>query len=255
MSSTGVPLGSKYVFHHKMRVTLADLLAAAGLDLDTQNVDSGGLGLYAGAASSDDNGNSATTWPSYRNTGVALRAKVVMSNFRARQPTNFNVTGQVTIEVASAGAWNFAPLLVNYWGAADETYDSMWLERRMQGVRVHFVPEGVLGHADVLTTLNAIVNIFVIVSIAVAVTDCAGQYVSESFSEEKFDDGGERQALDSLLEKEAVRAACDAVRLCVMPASLPPTLIHVIIALPCACRTTACRSTSRTCGCARRTAS
>jgi hypothetical protein len=221
MSPKGVPLGSKYVFHHKMRVTLADLLAAAGLDLDTQNVDSGGLGLYAGAASSDDNGNSATTWPTYRNTGVSLRAKVAMSNFRAKKPVNFNVTGEVHIEVASEGAWNFAPLVVNYWGAADETYDSKWLERRMQGVRIHFVPEGVLGAVDGLTTLNAIINIFVVVGISVAVTDCAGQYVSESFSAEKYDDNGERQALDTLLEKEAVRT-CVCV---ITPAMhIPPPL-------------------------------
>ena len=77
------------------------------------------------------------------------------------------------------------------------------MERRYQGVRVAFVSEGIIGHPDPLTAVNALINCFVIVLVAVAVTDFLGQWLSDEFAAEKFEDDGERAALDMLLEKEA----------------------------------------------------
>ena len=79
------------------------------------------------------------------------------------------------------------------------------MERRYQGVRITFIVEGSVGKPDALTTVNALINMFVIGIIAVAVTDLIAQRISEEFSSEKFEDDGERAALDALLEKEAVR--------------------------------------------------
>ena len=121
------------------------------------------------------------------------------------------------------------------------------MERRYQGVRVTFIVEGMVGTPDGLTTINALINMFVIGIIAVAATDLIAQRISEEFAAEKFEDDGERAALDMLLEKEAVRSVLGA-----REAS------HVLCASP-AClrcrRTTACLSTSRTCGCGNPTAS
>ena len=80
------------------------------------------------------------------------------------------------------------------------------MERRYQGVRISFTVEGQVGTPDALTTVNALINMFVIGIIAVAVTDLIAQYISEEFATDKFEDDGERAALDTLLEKEAVRS-------------------------------------------------
>ena len=107
-----------------MQITLRDLLGAAGVDLDEQNKESGGLGLETGfEAIPGSNTNSATDWPTYRNTGVVLRAKLRVANYYTTNPTNFNVSGQLFVENASPGGWASPPSEINYWGDADETYD------------------------------------------------------------------------------------------------------------------------------------
>ena len=121
------------------------------------------------------------------------------------------------------------------------------MERSYQGVRVTFIVEGSVGKPDALTTINALINMFVIAIIAVAVTDMIAQYISEEFATDKFEDDGERAALDTLLEKEAVRS---------MPVALALEASRVAHLLACfVCRTTGCLSTSRTCGCGSPTAS
>ena len=107
----------------EMKISLADLLDAAGVVLDAQNVDSGGKGLETGAEPEGSNSNSATLWPSSRNNGIVLRDKLSVANYRASQPVNFNVTGQLFVENASPGGWASPPSEINYWGDADETYD------------------------------------------------------------------------------------------------------------------------------------
>ena len=211
MSQKGVPLGTAFQFQDVMTLTLQNILDAAGVTLDMENKDSGGKGLFDG--STLDNQNSGTTWPSYRTTGLALRARLRVTNFRAKSPINFNVTGELFVDVASAGAWTAAPLEIDYWGPADQTFDSVWLERRQSGVHIEFVEEGQMGRPDGLTALNAILNTFVVSLIAVALTDIAGLLLSETFAGEKYDDDGEREAVNSLLEKEAVRAAAARARM------------------------------------------
>jgi hypothetical protein len=121
MSPAGVALGSAYIFEDTMTLSVSDLLDAAGVDLDAENKNSGGRGLEDGT--DELNTNSAFNWPTYRTTGVALRAKVRVTNFRAKQPLNFNVTGEIYVEIASDGAWTSAPVDVDYFGDADVTFD------------------------------------------------------------------------------------------------------------------------------------
>ena len=123
----------------EMLVSLADLLDAAGVDLDAQNVDSGGKGLETGMEPEGSNSNSATVWPSYRNTGIVLRAKLRVANYRAKQPVNFNITGELYVENASPGGWTSPPSEINYWGNADETYDcaSLRMPRSLRAFSRH----------------------------------------------------------------------------------------------------------------------
>jgi hypothetical protein len=57
-----------------------------------------------------------------------------------------------------------------------------------------------------MTAFNALLSAFVVVLVAIALTDFAAQYLSDEFAAEKYEDDGERAQLDTLLEKEAVRA-------------------------------------------------
>ena len=196
--------GGTYTF-----ATLTAALEAAGVTLDTPNADllgtSGGQGLWNGTPSFGT--NSGLEWPSYRLTGVALAVDIETSNFRTTSPVNFNVTGRVRVRVASPGAWATGPTSVTYLGGSPGQghYDSQWMERQWQGVQLHFGATGMLGHPDAFAALSSILSAFLIVLLAVAITDAIGLALSEEFQHEKFEDDGERKALDGFLEKEAVR--------------------------------------------------
>ena len=60
-----------------------------------------------------------------------------------------------------------------------------------------------MGTPTALRAVSALLNAFVMALVAVAVTDFVAQWVSNEFAAEKFEDDGERAALDTLLEKEA----------------------------------------------------
>jgi len=198
--------------------TLSDALAAAGVTLESQNLESGGEGLWNGTPAFAT--NSETDWPSYRTTGLVLSVDIRTSNFRSSSPVNFNVTGRVTVRVAAPGLWGIGPVSVDYYGAnyasppsplfgvpgymqRPHDYDSAWVERQWQGVQLHFGATGVVGHPDAFTALSSILSSFLIVLLAVAITDAIGTAVSEEFQHEKFEDDGERRALDGFFEKEA----------------------------------------------------
>ena len=124
MGLDGKSLGTSYVFDgSSIQVALSDLLLAAGVSLDDQNVDSGGKGLQSALQAAGSNTNSDTNWPTYRTTGVALRVKLRVANFRASAPVNFNATVQMFVENASPGTWTAAPTEVQYSGAGTTTFD------------------------------------------------------------------------------------------------------------------------------------
>ena len=123
MGVNGKPLGTSYVFQESMQVPLSDLLLAAGVSLDDQNVNSGGKGLQSALQAAGSNTNSDMNWPTYRTTGVVLRIKLRVANFRASSPVNFNATVQMFVENASPGTWTAAPTEVQYKGAGTTTFD------------------------------------------------------------------------------------------------------------------------------------
>ena len=84
-------------------------------------------------------------------------------------------------------------------------------------MRVAFTVEGSVGRFDALATVNALINMFVIGIIAVAACDMIAQQISDEFAAEKFEDDGERAALDMLLEKEAVRTHAAIIAALVIP--------------------------------------
>lgn len=205
----GATMGPAFTFTGgTATLKVTDLFTMAGLNLDTsQNLDSGGLGL-SNATTGSTNSNSQTKWPPYRLTGIALRLKFVVSNFKMTSPVNFNVTGAASVvPVAEPGSWVTGRTDLNYWGmvfSPDEfNYDSVWTERRWQSVKVTLGVEGVVGHPDIWTAISAIFHAFVAAMIAVSLTDIAGQVLSTEFAAEKFEDNGTREAMSALLEKEA----------------------------------------------------
>jgi len=208
VDSKGASLGAAYVFTGGvMELQLQDLLDAAGVSLDDGNANSGGRGL-SNVSQYGINTNSATEWPPYRTTGLVLRVRVHVSNFRTTSPVNFNTTAVVSVvPVSVPGTWFGAPSSTSYMGSLlssqDYLFDSVWTERRWQSVRVEFGVDGVLGRPDAFTALSAIISAFVVAMIAVSLTDVIGQVLSQEFAAEKFEDTGQRTAVETFLMKEA----------------------------------------------------
>ena len=220
VDSMGATLGPLFTFTGgTATLKLSDLLNMAGIDLDTsQNLMSGGIGL-SNASTGATNSNSQTNWPPYRLTGVSLRFKFVVSNFKTSSPVNFNVTGIGSVlAVAEPGNFVTGRTDRTYWGSLSTSsppftaslafpneydYDAMWTERRWQSVKVTVGAEGLIGHLEIFTLLTAIFHAFVASLIAVSITDIIGQVLSTEFAAEKFEDTGTREAVNMLLEKEA----------------------------------------------------
>ena len=194
--------------------TLAEVLSAAGVTLDDQNVD---LGVADGSAALNNISTSTSTdaapvvWPAYRLTGLVLSVDVATSNYRSSNPINFNVSGKIMVSVASKGDWHTSGSTIQYFGlqptqegvAGGPAYDTQWLERQWQGVQLQFDVTGQVGHPSAFAALSSILSAFLIVILSVAITDAIGSAVSEEFQHEKFEDDGQRQAFDAFLEKEA----------------------------------------------------
>ena len=193
--------------------TLSVALTAAGVSLDAQNenllLTSGEAPNVSTTTTSTD--MAAVVWPTYRLTGMVLSVDVQTSNYRSTNPINFNVSGRIVVSLASAGMWHTSGSTQHYFGlqptqegvAGGPAYDTQWLERQWQGVQLQFGVTGVMGHPSAFAALSSILSAFLIVMLAVAITDGIGNAISEEFQHEKYEDDGQRQAFDAFLEKEA----------------------------------------------------
>jgi hypothetical protein len=155
VDSKGKAIGSTAYGGTFTFATLAEVLTAAGMTLDDQNVD---LGVADGSAALNNISTTSTStdaaptvWPSYRLTGLVLSVDVATSNYRSSNPINFNVSGKIMVTVASQGDWHTSGSTIQYFGlqptqegvAGGPAYDTQWLERQWQGVQLQF---DVTGH-------------------------------------------------------------------------------------------------------------
>ena len=184
----------------ELQLQLSDMLALAGVDLDTVNADSGGYGPASPASGNAD-------WPSYRLTGLQLVASVSVTNLYTTNPANFNFSATVAFALSTAGEWHQPPTQVILDGPTSNVaslshqLDQSYFTREWSGVEVQFVASGRVGRPEPFAIIAALLNVYVILSAMGALVDALGPSLSQDFAREKYDDGGERAALALLLEK------------------------------------------------------
>ena len=71
---------------------------------------------------------------------------------------------------------------------------------RARAGRHQYQSEGDVGEVDLLTTINAVTNAFVLIGMATFVVDFIGQLISSSFYDDKYEDDGERLILEDIAE-------------------------------------------------------
>lgn len=233
-----------------LSLPLSAFLAAAGVSLDSPNTN---VPLASPGSLPWISSPSAATpspAPPFRTTGLVLRATVQASNYRVARPSDFSYTAEIHVQAATSSEPVLDGPHVTYTGALPLSFDSSWTERRYSVVELGFAPGGLVGTADAFAAITALLAAFVVSLVAVALTDCAGQQISDEFASEKYEDDGERAALDALLQKEADHR-CETFlnpespsSLNPEPYSLKPKPYTLIPTFP------GCPSTSRTCGCA-----
>lgn len=73
-----------------------------------------------------------------------------------------------------------------------QSHDQVRVERHWSGVFIEYESGGEVGKVDLITTMMAITNAFVLIGMATAIVDNIGQLISARFYDDKYeDDGGE----------------------------------------------------------------
>ena len=85
-------------------------------------------------------------------------------------------------------------------GATLHTHDESFVTRDWAGTYLEYQSEGDVGEVDLLTTINAVTNAFVLIGMATFVVDFIGQLISSSFYDDKYEDDGERLILEDIAE-------------------------------------------------------
>jgi len=77
-------------------------------------------------------------------------------------------------------------------------HDQTRVERDWSGIFVEFMAAGTVGVTDVLTTIVAVTNAFVLIGMATFAVDFVGMTISSSFYDDKYEDDGEREILENI---------------------------------------------------------
>lgn len=85
-------------------------------------------------------------------------------------------------------------------GATLHTHDESFITRDWAGTYIEYQSEGDVGEVDLITTINAVTNAFVLIGMATFVVDFIGQLISSSFYDDKYEDDGERLILEDIAE-------------------------------------------------------
>jgi hypothetical protein len=75
---------------------ISDLLEMAGISLDDENTDSGGVGVATGTNE---------YWPRYRVTGAAIQFQTIYGNTRFERPFDFEPNLEIEVSLVSANQW------------------------------------------------------------------------------------------------------------------------------------------------------
>lgn len=180
------------------RLTIDDILTNAGIDLDAESTTATGTGAVF-----------ATKRAPHRLMGVHLRVKLESTNTNPDPWRPFDTTLRtfVTVEFVPTKEM-FGPATHVYYvgGYQDfddgqpslQSHDQVRVERHWSGVFIEYESGGEVGKVDLITTMMAITNAFVLIGMATAIVDNIGQLISARFYDDKYEDDGEREILENI---------------------------------------------------------
>ena len=197
LPGTKVPL--LFAANEQITVSFSELLAIAGVDLDTPNVlDDGGLG---------------PPWPTYRLTGVRIDAELKFGNFvdfpnsTKLDPFNFADYLVIRLYPSSMGAFAGPGPKTYYTGhlfdlnKMQQTWlnnesvngrdqypwpESLFTVRTPQGVQIQFHAAGLVGRFSGTVLLGALVGAIIMTSVAEKLTDMSAAFFINGFRAQKF---------------------------------------------------------------------
>ena len=173
-------------------ISVKDLLALAGIDLEKQNKQA--LGFQAKA----DIPMSAP----HRFMGGNLVVKLEFTNIDYMDPFSTKVVAELKVETANTVEPYGPGVEVIYKGSVPVTlqsHDEVRVEREWHGFSLEFEGAGQLGVTDAFALVAALTNAFVLIGMCTLAVDKIGELFSEQFYDDKYEDDEERAGLEKML--------------------------------------------------------
>lgn len=184
-----------------LELTYGEMLELAGLELNASSTTASGSGAVYAAMRAP-----------HRLMGLKLRVMIETTNVNPDPWDPFDTTLRTEVsiyqdntsdrmgpgtQVIYSGSRN--PSSVSP-GTTLHTHDETFILRDWAGTYLQYQSEGNVGEVDMMTTVTAITNAFVLIGMATFIVDFIGQIISASFYDDKYEDDGERLILEDIAE-------------------------------------------------------
>lgn len=140
----------------------------------------------------------------HRLMGLHLSMKVTSTNVDPWRPFREVLTAKLSVErYVVRERLSPTPQMIYLGGGTAGTprmHDQMRVERSWSGIFLEFEGAGSVGVTDLLTTVIAVTNAFVLIGMATFAVDFIGQLISTSFLDDKYEDDSERAVLEGIAE-------------------------------------------------------
>lgn len=190
------PSGATIISHPKATgqhttLSVAQLLELAGVDLDAPSESAVGTAAVFNQVRAP-----------HRLMGLRLKVKLLCTNVNPWRPFDDSLHVTLTVESAPVTERLGPATRVIYMGGGVpgslNAHDQTRVERDWSGIFVEFMAAGTVGVTDVLTTIVAVTNAFVLIGMATFAVDFVGMTISSSFYDDKYEDDGEREILENI---------------------------------------------------------
>ena len=173
-------------------ISLEDLLALADIDLEKQNEEANGFQADDGIPLSAP----------HRFMGGNLVIELEIRNIDYFKPFSTKVIAELKVERAKISEPYGPGVEVIYKGSLPVTlqsHDEVRVEREWHGFSLQFEGAGLVGIIDPLALIAALTNAFVLVGMCTLAVDKIGEFFSEQFYDDKYEDDEERAGLEKML--------------------------------------------------------
>uniref|UniRef100_A0A7S0R6H3 Uncharacterized protein n=1 Tax=Pyramimonas obovata TaxID=1411642 RepID=A0A7S0R6H3_9CHLO len=163
-------------------LSLKELMFIAGVNLDAENEDSGGIGV--------DDPDIKQTWPTYRMTGMRLILSLKYENFFNMKPFFMKNILTVTVVQGNQGAWTKVDErnILKTMGFKDGTQNGANVTARdMWGVEMIFSSTSQVGRPSMATFLVTLLGSMVLLALATSMVDITAGMIIQGFRESKYE--------------------------------------------------------------------